>query len=211
MRTRRTSFLTGTAVAGAAGLLLSGCAGGGSVSSDEIKGADQGGATPTPEASADAEGRPPVTLPKGFQADFEGWASSDPKLRAILGDGRQRLRAGYAAIMKGDPKDPSLKFFSAGAALKSAPSWVGTYEGLTLVGKVRVFDPQVRLNEEGFGTLFYCVDESRAYSKNLRTGKTVGTPEGQDPNVLYRTRLDEYSGGVWKTTSVEADRGGCRK
>ncbi|MEU6990073.1 hypothetical protein ABZ953_05340 [Streptomyces sp. NPDC046465] len=213
MRTRPMSSLTGATVAGAALLMMmSGCGGSGPDTSARIPGVRQGdvGRSPSGAPAPKAAGRPTVTLPKAFRADFEGWSHNDPKLQTILDDGKERLRAGYAAIVKGDPEDAALEFYSAGAALKSAPAWVKTYKGLTLIGTVRVFDNQVHVSNEGFAVLFYCVDESRAFSKNRKTRKVEGTPEGQDPKVQYRTRLDKDAEGVWKTTSVETDRGGCR-
>ncbi|WP_055702592.1 hypothetical protein [Streptomyces silaceus] len=155
--------------------------------------------------------RPTITLPESFRADFEGWTNSDPKLQSILNDGKDRLRAGYAAIIAGNPQDGSLKFFSTDEALKSAPTWVETYEGLALKGRVRVFDPEVHISNEGFGVLFYCVDEARAFTRNTRTGRVEGTPEGDDPMVQYRTRLGRSADGVWQTSTVETERGGCRK
>ncbi|MEU7584274.1 hypothetical protein AB0B50_42605 [Streptomyces sp. NPDC041068] len=121
------------------------------------------------------------------------------------------MRAGCAAIIVGSPQDSSLKFFSAGAARASAPKWVKTYEGLSLKGSVRVFNPEVHIGNEGFGVLFYCVDEAKAFTRNTRTGRGKGTPEGDDPKVQYRTRLDESADGVWQTSTVETERGGRQK
>ncbi|MEV5979867.1 hypothetical protein [Streptomyces sp. NPDC052114] len=181
--------------------------------SDKIKGAEQA-VTDSPSASPATESgakRPTITLPKSFRTNFEGWTTGDPKLQSILDDGKERLRAGYAAIIAGSPQDSSLTFFSTGAALKSAPQWVKTYEGLGLKGSVRVFDPEVHISNEGFGVLFYCVDEAKAFTRNNRTGKVEGTPEGDDPTVQYRTRLGKSADGVWQTSAVETERGGCRK
>ena len=48
--------------------------------------------------------------------------------------------------------------------------------------------------------LFYCVDEGKASTKNRKTGKVVGTPDGTESLLQYRTRLEKISEGVWKTT-----------
>lgn len=203
------------AITASAALLLTGCGSGSNDdgSSDKIKGAGGGdkdaSATASESAKPDGAKRPEIKLPKSFQVDFAGWTNSDPKLQTILDDGKDRLRAGYAAIIAGDPQDNALKFYSSGAALKSAPAWVKTYKGLTLKGSIRVFDPQVHVSNEGFGVLFYCVDEAKGYTKNLKTGKVAGTPAGDDPKVQYRTRLDKNAKGVWQTSTVQTERGGC--
>ncbi|MGW6526692.1 hypothetical protein [Streptomyces venezuelae] len=209
----RSTRRVAAALTASAALLLTACGGSDdSKDNDKIAGADAGSekpASPSPSAPADGAKRPEIKLPKTFQANFEGWTNSDPKLQAILDDGKERLRAGYAAIIASDPRDTALKFYSAGATLKSAPEWVKTYKGLTLKGSVRVFNPQVHVSNEGFGVLFYCVDEAKGYTRNLKTGKVEGTPEGDDPKVQYRTRLDKNAQGVWQTSTVQTDRGGC--
>ncbi|QEU92543.1 hypothetical protein [Streptomyces kanamyceticus] len=193
-------------------LSLTACGGSGAGRADgRIVGADEGrggseGASPSADGAA---GRPEITLPHTFQANFEGWANSDPKLQTILNDGKERLRAGYAAIIASDPQDSALKFYSTGATLKSGPAWVRTYKGLTLKGSVRISKPQVHVSNEGFGVLFYCVDEARGYTRNLKTDKVEGTPDGDDPKVQYRTRLDKNAQGVWQTSTMQTDRGGC--
>jgi hypothetical protein len=210
----RPARLVTAALTATAALLLTACGSGGGddSASDKIKGADQGASSPSVSASASsaAAGRPEITLPKTFEADFELWTNSDAKLQAILDDGKERLRAGYAAIIAGDPEDEALKFYSAGQAIKSAPDWVKTYKGLTLKGEVRVSDPQVHISNEGFGVLFYCVDEAKGYTRDLKTGKVEGTPEGEDPKVQYRTRLDKNSDGVWQTSTIQTERGACQ-
>ncbi|MEU6678221.1 hypothetical protein [Streptomyces sp. NPDC046925] len=194
-------------------LLLTGCSSGGNDDdeSDKIKGSGGGGedASAGSTARPDDAARPEIKLPESFRVDFAGWTNSDPELKTILDDGKDRLRAGYAAIIAGDPQDDALRFYSSGAALKSAPSWVKTYKGLTLKGSVRVFDPRVHVSNEGFGVLFYCVDEAEGYTRNLKTGKVAGTPKGDDPEVQYRTRLEKNSKGVWQTSTVQTSRGEC--
>ncbi|MFH8485404.1 hypothetical protein [Streptomyces longisporoflavus] len=210
----RRALPVAVALAACTALLLAGCSSGGRDDDepDKIKGAGGGdkdaaaGSTTQPDGGAE---RPEIELPESFRVDFAGWTNSDPELQTILGDGRDRLRAGYAAIIAGDPQDSALRFYSSGAALESASDWVKTYKGLTLEGSVRVFDPRAHVSSEGFGVLFYCVDEAEGYTRNLKTGKVAGTPKGDDPKVQYRTRLDKNSKGVWQTSTVQTARGEC--
>lgn len=212
----RPARLVTAALTASAALLLTACGSGGDDSaSDKIKGADQGGekasASASPSTAADGVRRPEIPLPSTFTMDFEGWTDSDPKLQAILDDGKEALRANHAAIIEADPDADYVTFYNEGVALESARKWIKGYVKTddSLIGKVRVFDSQVRLNSQGLGVLFYCVDEGKASTKNRKTNKVVGTPDGTSPYLQYRTTLEKVSEGVWRTRSVETERGAC--
>lgn len=203
------------AITASTALLLTGCgSGGGDDASDKIKGA--GGDKDTPasaSASAKPDGakRPEVKLPKSFQITFDSWTNSDPKLQAILDDGKQRLLASYAAVIDGNPRHDAFTFYSEGDALRTGTEWVKgfTDKNLVLIGKGRVFKPQPRMSPDGSGTLFYCVDEGKGSTKDTKTGKVTGTP-ADDALVLYRTKLAKTKNGIWKTTMVQTERGACK-
>ncbi|MBO4260517.1 hypothetical protein [Streptomyces griseorubiginosus] len=209
---RRALTSTAAAFTLATTLLLTACGGGDKSSSDDIKGADTGSSGPSASASA-ASGaqRPVITLPASFKADFEGWTNSDPGLQTALNDGKERLRASYAAIIAGDPEYSALSFYSGTSAMSTGSAWVKGYKGLTIVGAVKVYNPRIAYlgNEKKRATLIYCVDESKGYSKDLKTGKTSGTPKGESPLVQYQTGLGKQADGVWKTMSVETRPGAC--
>ncbi|MFD5023932.1 hypothetical protein [Streptomyces sp. NPDC058373] len=143
--------------------------------------------------------------------NFEGWTNSDPKLQAILDDGREALRAEHAAIIDADPDAEAVAFYNSGAALESSREWIKGYVEAdeSLTGEARVFDPQVRINSSGLGVLFYCMDESKGATKNRKTGKVTGTPDDMSPMLQYRTTLERDGKGVWKTRSGETERGAC--
>ncbi|MFJ6568150.1 hypothetical protein ACIQNU_12040 [Streptomyces sp. NPDC091292] len=211
----RPARLVPAALVTTAALLLTACGSGdedGS-SSDKIKGADRGSSTssPSPSTSAASDGRPEIPFPSTFTMNFERWTNSDPKLQAILNDGKEALRANHAAIIEADPDATYVAFYNSGAALDSSKKWINGYVKTddSLIGVVRVFEPQVSVNSSGLGVLFYCVDEGKGFTKNRKTGKVVGTPDGTSPNLQYRTTLEKTSQGVWKTRSVETERGAC--
>ncbi|MFC9131812.1 hypothetical protein ACFT4A_33955 [Streptomyces sp. NPDC057099] len=200
-----------------AALMLTACGSGGGddSSSDKIKGTgiDGGAASASPSASAASDGvkRPEITLPKEFQANFENWTNSDPKKQAILNDGRERLKAEYLAVIDAEPASEAVSFYSTGQALTSARTWIQGYvkNDHTLIGEARIFNPQVTISDTGGGVLFYCVDEGKGYTKDRRTKEVEGTPDGVNPVLQYRTTLEETPQGVWKTKSLETERGGC--
>ncbi|MCT7351321.1 hypothetical protein N4P33_03950 [Streptomyces sp. 15-116A] len=212
---QRRTLPPAAALIASAVLLLTACGpGGGDDSSpDGIKGADTG-ASSSPSASASAASgvkRPTIKLPASFQVSFEGWTNSDPRLQAVMDDGRERLLGTYAGVTDQNPNADYIAFYNEGTALTTAQKWVKGLvdEDLTLVGKGRAFDPQVRISPDGSGTLFYCVDEGKGSTKNLKTGEVTKTP-ADDAFVLYQTKLRKEDGGVWKTTTVTTRRGGCR-
>ncbi|WP_399932145.1 hypothetical protein [Streptomyces kanamyceticus] len=204
------------AITASTALLLTGCSSDDSDNdaSDKIKGAGSGAGT-SASAGASAEPntakRPEIKLPKSFQVQFTAWTNSDPKLQAVLDDGKERLRASYAAINNKDPRDDAFTFYSESDALRTGTEWIKgfTDKNLVLIGKGRVFQPQPRISPDGSGTLFYCVDESHGSTKDTKTGKVTATP-ADDALVLYRTKLRKTKEGVWKTTMVQTERGACK-
>ncbi|WP_328552949.1 MULTISPECIES: hypothetical protein [unclassified Streptomyces] len=215
----RPARLAVVALTASTALLLTACSSGGGdgSSSDKIKGADTGGEKTSASASAsaragqDGAGRPKITLSKGFQANFEGWTNSDPKLQAILNDGREELRSKYAAIIKSNPDSDAVAFYNSGTSLASAREWIKSFTDTDdgLIGKVTVYNPQVHINDSGSGVLFYCVDERKASTKNRKTGKVTTTPDKPESVLQYRARLDKTSQGVWKNVSLTTVAGGC--
>ncbi|MEU5689940.1 hypothetical protein DEJ48_38980 [Streptomyces venezuelae] len=204
------------AITASTALLLTGCSSGGSDDDapDKIKGSGadtDSSASAGPSAKPGGAMRPDITLPKSVQVTFEGWTNSDPKLQAILDDGKERLRASYAAIINKDPQDDAFTFYSESDALRTGTEWVKgfTDKNLVLIGKGRVFQPQPRISPDGSGTLFYCVDEGKGSTKDTKTGKVTATP-ADDALVLYRTKLRKTKEGVWKTTMVQTERGACK-
>ncbi|TLS41954.1 hypothetical protein FE633_33265 [Streptomyces montanus] len=208
----RHTLPTAAALATTGALLLTAC-GGSDDPSDDVKQAGQessGSPSASASASSDAE-RPVIKLPESFQADFAGWTNSDLELQRALNDGKERLRASYAAIIDGDPEASYLSFYSGQAAMSTGSSWVKGYKGLTIIGEVKVYNPEIAYlgKKKTRATLFYCVDESKGYSKDLTTGETAGTPKGESPKVQYRTSLGKEANGVWKTMTVETEPGAC--
>ncbi|POX56413.1 hypothetical protein C3489_05005 [Streptomyces sp. Ru71] len=211
----RPARLLTAALTVSAALLLTACGSGGgdSSSSDKIKGADTGGASSSPSPTAQQGGvkRPAITLPQGFEAEFQSWTNSDPKLQAILDDGREELRAEYAAVGEADVNSPAVAFYNSDATLPNTRKWIKQFvdHDETLIGKVTVFDPQVHISDSGSGVLFYCVDERKASTKERKSGKVTNTPNTPKHVLQYRTRLDKSAQGVWKLSSVNVVPGGC--
>ena len=214
----RRTVTTAAALAATAALLLTACGGGDDSSSDDIKGADKGSGSPSASASASASAdvdRPKITLPKNFQLTFEDWTSSDPETQALLTDAKEQLRAGYAAIIANEPDGgEALAFYDTRPGLSQDQQWIKSYTGknLTVFGKLPAFDPKASFaTNKKAASLSYCTDESKAYSKNRKTGDVAGNPAGTDPLISYNVSLAKNAQGVWQNLSTRSERGACSR
>ncbi|WP_431043803.1 hypothetical protein ACQUSR_19195 [Streptomyces sp. P1-3] len=215
----RRPLLTAAALAASAALLLTACGGGSDDGKkpDKIEGAEEGGKkspspSKSPESDPIAAKRPQLKDQEGFSTVFDGWSSDDPKQNAVLLDGKYQALAVNSAIFKQDPEAPEVKFYYAGPALVDAQEWVAGFKknGHTLTGTLRYYDPHVKLTSDGVATLRYCTDESKAFSKDLKTDKVDRTEPSPKSYVLYVAALEKNSEGVWQTTSLVSQRGKCQ-
>ncbi|MGW6273811.1 hypothetical protein [Streptomyces sp. NPDC055060] len=208
-------LLTATFTASAA-LLLTACGSGGGDegSPDKIKGAGDKDSKASASASAAPSGakRPEIKLPAEFRADFAGWTNSDPKLQAVLDDGKEELRAKYAAIIEANPDSDAVAFYNSGSSLTTARQWIKGFTETddSLIGKVKVYDPKVNVSGKDAAVFFYCVDERQSSTKNRKTKKVTATPDTPDSVLQYRARLTKSKQGVWQTVSLETVPGGCK-
>jgi hypothetical protein len=207
---RRTLTTTAAALTAAAALLLTGC-GGDDKSSDDLKGADTGSGSPSASPStsqASGAKRPVITLPSSFQLPFENWTDSDPVKQAVLNDAKEEIRAGYAAITANNPDSEAVAFYDTKGVVPQTKAWIKTYtdKNLTIMGKLPVFAS----NKRG-ASVTYCTDESKAYTKNRKTGKEESNPAGTNPYVVYSVSLTKNAQGVWQNSSVSSKRGGCSR
>ncbi|MEW2610332.1 hypothetical protein AB0937_08995 [Streptomyces sp. NPDC047880] len=211
---RRALTTTAAAFATAAALLLTACGGSDDAPSDDIKGA--GDSSPSPAASKSSAApdvkRPVIKLPSSFQLTFENWTSSDPVEQAVLDDGKEQLRAGYEAIIENDPDSKDRAFYDTKNGFLQSQQWIRTYtdKNLTVIGKLPVFDPKVTLSKDkAAASLSYCTDESKASTRNRKTGEVKGNPAGTDPEVFYVISMGKSPQGVWQAVSARSERGGC--
>ncbi|MEV5100869.1 hypothetical protein ACFQ7G_15980 [Streptomyces massasporeus] len=209
---RRLSTTTAAALATTAALLLTACGAGGAASGDTAA-ADHGSSSPSPSASAaSAVKRPVIKLPAGFRLTFENWTSSDPVEQAVLDDGKEELRAGYAAIIANDPGSEAVAFYDTEGVRGQTSQWIKSYtdKDLTVIGKLLAFSPKVTVAANGkAASLTYCTDESDAKTRNRKTSKVEGNPAGTNPFVLYSLSLAKSEQGVWQNSSVHGERGKC--
>lgn len=215
MARRALTTTTAAALTATAALLLTACGGGDDEASDDIKGADAGSSPSASASTSTPPGlkRPDITIPSSFRLTFDDWTSNDPDEQAVLNDGKEQLRAGYAAIIENKPDGgDALAFYDTEAGLSEDREWIKSYTGknVTVIGELPAFDPQATLfAKKTKAQLRYCTNESKAQTKHRKTGEVVGNPPGTDPQVAYVVTMQKSEQGVWQTVSTNSKRGGC--
>ncbi|WP_327409188.1 hypothetical protein OG458_19070 [Streptomyces sp. NBC_01281] len=210
---KRRSLPVAAAFAATAALLLTACGSGddSSKGNGKIAGADQGGSPSTSASASSPEHvqRPDLTLPGDIKETFQGWKTGDATKDAILEDAGHAQTAVTYAVTKGDPKAEALAFYQAGTALPGSRDWVKTIvdSGSTFTGAVRYHSPKLDVFDKESAGLSYCSDESKAFNKDRKTQAIEKTPTSKDSYVLYSTRLERNSDGIWQTTKLVSERG----
>ncbi|MEU2605687.1 hypothetical protein [Streptomyces albus] len=206
-----------TAAAVTAALLLGACGGGDGDSKDEIKGADRGEAKSSPSA-APKEGtdtsppeRPQYELAKDAENVFEDAKTGDPKKDAILADNQRRINLIDRIVTTGKDVD-DLKLYAKGSAFISASNYIKTYaeDNYSWAGTVRHYDQQVEVLGSKDAKVTFCVDDSKANDKNLKTGKVEHYESSDKGYTLKEVRLVRSEKGIWQANSEEVKRGAKR-
>lgn len=215
MNRRRPTLLAALTLTTAAALTLSACGGddGSTGDKDKIAGADTSSdpsTSPSPSAApTEGGGRPKIELPSDLKLVFEDAETGDPVKDAVLADSAERMRAVDAAIAGTDSKGKALGFYNTGKALEAAVSWVAQFEkaNATVTGEARYFDRKVTIKDKTSAVLVFCADESKGFSKDKKSGEIAKTPVTKNSYVLYNTRLDKNTDGVWQTSQIISTRG----
>ncbi|MFE6400703.1 hypothetical protein [Streptomyces alboflavus] len=209
---RRPALLAVAALTTAAALSLSACGGGDgdSKSDDKIEGAGSTASEkPSPTASDDGIDRPEIELPKGDKLIFSPDTVGDAKSDAVLRDNANYLRAVDEAIGKSDPKSKTVAFYSKDSAYLGSVDWISGFvkDGTTVTGTVRYYDRKVTFSKDGSAGLTYCADETKGYTKDVKTQKVNVTKATKKSYVAYNDRLRKNDKGVWQTTRSMSKRG----
>lgn len=180
--------------------------------SPSIPGVDSGSAPPTASADASAPAgvdRPKIALPADDVLVFEGENTGDPKTDAVLRDNAEHIRAVDDAIARKDPKSATVAFYTKDSALVDTTTWINDFikDGKTVTGTVRHYARKVTFLKDGAAAVTYCADESKGYTKDVKTGKVDVTPATKNSYVFYNERLEQNDKGVWQTSKTISERG----
>jgi hypothetical protein len=216
---KRHSLPVAAAFAVTTALLLTACGGGDddTAKDGKIAGADTGATKSSSSASPSASAstgvkRPDITLPSDAVDKFENWKTGDATKDAVLADAGRAQTATNYAIVRSNPDEPALAFYRQGDALIGGARWVKAYvdDGITYTGTVRYFRPTVTLYGKTSAGVTFCVDESKAFNKDLKTKKVDRTPVTDDSYIYYNTYLKKAKNGVWQTTQLHSERGNSK-
>ncbi|MFD9442242.1 hypothetical protein ACFWBR_29170 [Streptomyces sp. NPDC060006] len=213
---RRPTLLAAIALTATAALTLSACGSDDSSKdkdNDKIAGADTGKEkSASPSAPASAAGRPKIELPSDVTHTFSPEESEDAVKNAVLKDNAELIRALDAAIVAQNPRLPALEFYTEGEGAVAAEEWVKAFTdaGWTVTGTVRYFDRQVTVNSKNAASLSYCADESKGFSKVIKTGERKGTKVTKDSYVAYGVQVEKNSKGVWELVKIVSTEGADR-
>ncbi|MFJ1972411.1 hypothetical protein ACIO93_27440 [Streptomyces sp. NPDC087903] len=215
---RRPILLAAAALTAVAALSLSACGSDddSSKGNDKIAGADAGNEK-TASASAspsDSVKRPGIKLPSDVKLTFTPEETGDPVKDAVLRDNAEFARALDAAIVAQNPRLPALEFYTEGEGASAAQKWVQQYKdaGWTVTGTVRFFNRAVKMKSETSAAIGYCGDESKGYSKVIKSGELTGTKVNKDSYVAYSVQVAKNKQGVWQLVKITSARGaaGCQ-
>ncbi|MGK5730648.1 hypothetical protein [Streptomyces sp. URMC 124] len=185
----------------------------GAESAPAASSASPGKGAPSAGAGGGGAERPKIALPGDVHNVFEGGKTGDAQKDAILADNEQRINSVDEAVTSGDLNRPGFKYYSAESALASATQYVKDFQasGETFTGTTRYFNRSVTLlKTEGLAVVSYCTDETKAYSKNRKTGEVKSEPGSDKDYAFYNTRVKKNDAGVWQTVSVLSEEGSAR-
>ncbi|WP_028804701.1 hypothetical protein [Streptomyces sp. 142MFCol3.1] len=211
---RRPRLLTTAAVGAAAALLLTACGGsdGSSKGNDKIAGADTGSEASASPSAPTAAGRPKIEVPSDVKYDFQWKQTGDADKDAVLNDSEQRIKAVDMAIANQDALDKGYRFYSEGTAAAGSEQYIQEFidHKARTTGTTRFYNESVTVKDDGTAALVYCGDQSKAYNKYLKTGKTEVTPVTKNSYVIYAGVLRKNKSGVWVTERMTSQRGSSK-
>lgn len=182
--------------------------GGSNSTGGNIQGAQSGPASASPTPT-DSIQRPTIRLPSDLKLVFEGDNTGDPVKDAVLRDNEDFIRATHQAIALGDPNDKAYQFYAEGQAGTDTYIWIKTFvdAGVRSTGTARYYKRVVSIGQDGWATIGYCEDQSKAYGKDLKTGKVEVTPVTKNSYVSYAGSVRKNSKGIWVAEKMVSVRG----
>ncbi|MFF8579717.1 hypothetical protein ACF05R_13480 [Streptomyces albidoflavus] len=210
------------ALATATTLLLTACGGESPEADEKIPGAGESSAEASASAgekaptAADKLDRPEMKFPDDFKITFDWEKPSDPDGAAALGDAENYVKAIHYGIIKQDPESAAYKFYiePMSQAHTYAKDQIQQYVdgGWSLMGELRNSNAKVKKGQAArTQVVTFCRDESKAFGKDIKTGKKVDGG-GDNPNdshyaVTLVMRESKSIDGYWKAVSIDGVKG----
>ncbi|MFB7494079.1 hypothetical protein ACFC09_05140 [Streptomyces sp. NPDC056161] len=213
LTTRRRTAAAGLLAALALSVTACGGDSTGDSSGDKIKGTDSGqsgSATPSTSASATAgTNAPAFDLPSDITVTVDRQPTGDATKDAVLRDVAYAAQARVEAFGKGDGETANLSRFLAANARIYWADRVAEFkkEGLTVTGDYRYYGFEVTDVVNGKAAAHYCEDQSKAYNKEIKTGKVQRTQPSDKDFVLYTVQAARDSAGDWQVVQQNWTKG----
>ncbi|MET9219682.1 hypothetical protein ABZX65_13105 [Streptomyces sp. NPDC003300] len=191
---------------------LTACGGSDDSASDKIIDTPSSQSAPSPTASATAS---PVTsataepmdfhLPSDIKVVIDADATGDAAKDAVLHGQADTLTARQKLYVDLDPASNVLKAYFSGQARSFYAEQIAKRkkEGRTVTGTYRYYDRKVTAVTADTAVVTYCEDQSKAYSKDIKTGEVLRTAPTADDYRLYTATLLRNAAGVWQLDSFQ--------
>ncbi|MET8684260.1 hypothetical protein ABZV77_08590 [Streptomyces sp. NPDC004732] len=200
------------ALAATTALLLTACSGS-SDSSDKAEGADQNTnsiskspkASPTsPTSSAKV---PDFGLPADVKVEIESVTTGDKTKDQVLKEQAEALMARQRIYVDLDPNSRYLTRYYDGEARAFYASEIkkAKTEGRTITGLYRYYDRKVQENDDDRAVVTYCEDRSKAFAKDIETGKARKTKPSPKDFIKNTATLRKTEHGTWLVQSFRGE------
>ncbi|MGW0628165.1 hypothetical protein [Streptomyces sp. NPDC002758] len=152
---------------------------------------------------------PTFSLPSDLKITVERDSAGDATKDAILRDAAYSAQANIEAFAQGKGQSVNMGRYFGGSAFTY---WVGKVEdykkkGLTLTGQYSYYDFQVTDVNGKTAAARYCEDQSKAFSKEIKTKKVLRTTPSDNDYVLYTFQTSKDSAGDWQVTQQSWKKG----
>ncbi|MEU3458466.1 hypothetical protein ABZ721_00735 [Streptomyces sp. NPDC006733] len=164
---------------------------------------------PTTTPAAPEPGAPTFKLPADVKVETTGFESSDAAKKAVLRDSSFAMTSWVEAKASGNGKSPNLKrYFTGlqGAELGDSVIKFGK-SGMTVTGIYRYYQPTVQITGKDKATVLLCEDQSKAFSKNRKTGKAVATTPSLADFSRWNMVLSKNTAGDWQVLNYTYTEG----
>ncbi|WP_432119099.1 hypothetical protein [Streptomyces sp. bgisy032] len=212
---KRRPLPVAVALTATAALLLTACGSGDdkSADNDKIAGAGQEEKTPKESATppaAPAEDRPDgvdVSLPKDMNLVFDWEKPKDKNEAAAMDDAANFIRAIYRGVDKRTTKDAAVTAYATGDGLRYAKTQINARleGGWTATGTRRHYQDTTRSAPNGNSVeVAFCVDSSKFYGKEVKTGKILKSKPSIADFDHFRIVMVKFptGEGLWQASKV---------
>ncbi|MEV8016830.1 hypothetical protein AB0O76_10875 [Streptomyces sp. NPDC086554] len=205
---RRTMPVT-TALAAAAALLLTGCSSD-SGPDDKIEGAGQeeSSSPPSPKASPTASAKvSDFDLPDDIKVEIESDETGNKAKDQILKEQAEGLMARQRLYVDLDPNSPYLTRYYADEAREFYVAEIKKSKsaGRTITGTYRYYDRKVEQNTDDRAIVTYCEDRSKAFAKDIKSGKTLKVEPSPEDFIRNTATLRKTEHNTWLVQSFRGE------